>query len=98
MIIYNFFHNYASIISRDIVKKKREEQIKMVWRVMPVHKKLQTRMEQMRKFRHQHEQLRTVILRVLRPGPVSLNGQEDKIDDAPNMSAVEVIIIIGCLS
>lgn len=65
---------------------------------MPAHKKLQTRMEQMRKFRHQHEQLRTVILRVLRPVPASLiNGQEvagqDKVvDDAPNISAVEVSI------
>nr|XP_024214265.1 dynein heavy chain, cytoplasmic isoform X3 [Halyomorpha halys] len=82
---------------RDIVKKKRDEQLKMVWRVMPAHKKLQTRMEQMRKFRHQHEQLRTVILRVLRPVPASLiNGQEitgqDKVvDDAPNISAVEEV-------
>lgn len=52
---------------RDIVKKKRDEHIKMVWRVAPAHKKLQQRMEDMRKFRRQHEQLRTVILRVLRP-------------------------------
>uniref|UniRef100_A0A1B0B0C4 Dynein heavy chain, cytoplasmic n=1 Tax=Glossina palpalis gambiensis TaxID=67801 RepID=A0A1B0B0C4_9MUSC len=52
---------------RDIVKKKRDEHMKMVWRVSPAHKKLQTRMEHMRKFRRQHEQLRTVILRVLRP-------------------------------
>lgn len=53
---------------RDIVKKKRDEHLKMVWRVLPAHKKLQTRMEHMRRFRRQHEQLRTVILRVLRPG------------------------------
>lgn len=52
---------------RDLVKKKRDEHIKSVWRVVPAHKKLQTRMEEMRKFRRQHEQLRTVILRVLRP-------------------------------
>lgn len=52
---------------RDIVKKKRDEHLKMVWRVSPAHKKLQQRMEHMRKFRRQHEQLRTVILRVLRP-------------------------------
>lgn len=52
---------------RDIVKKKRDEHLKMVWRVSPAHKRLQARMEQMRKFRRQHEQLRTVILRVLRP-------------------------------
>ncbi|KAJ9599379.1 hypothetical protein L9F63_010141, partial [Diploptera punctata] len=52
---------------RDIVKKKRDEHLKMVWRVSPAHKRLQTRMEHMRRFRRQHEQLRTVILRVLRP-------------------------------
>lgn len=34
---------------RDIVKKKRDEHLKMVWRVNPTHKKLQSRMEQMRK-------------------------------------------------
>ncbi|XP_049810824.1 dynein heavy chain, cytoplasmic isoform X3 [Schistocerca nitens] len=52
---------------RDIVKKKRDEHLKMVWRVSPAHKRLQTRMEHMRTFRRQHEQLRTVIVRVLRP-------------------------------
>lgn len=52
---------------RDVVKKKRDEHMKMVWRVSPAHKKLQTRMEHMRCFRRQHEQLRTVIVRVLRP-------------------------------
>jgi dynein heavy chain 1 len=52
---------------RDIVKKKREEHLKMVWRVNPAHKRLQARLDQMRKFRRQHEQLRSVIMRVLRP-------------------------------
>ncbi|KAK5647577.1 hypothetical protein RI129_002469 [Pyrocoelia pectoralis] len=52
---------------RDIIKKKRDEHMKMVWRVTAQHKKLQGRMEHMRKFRRQHEQLRTVIVRVLRP-------------------------------
>lgn len=52
---------------RDIVKKKRDENLKMIWRISPAHKRLQQRMEHMRKFRRQHEQLRTVILRVLRP-------------------------------
>lgn len=58
---------------RDIVKKKRDEHVKMVWRVSPAHKKLQQRMEDMRKFRRQHEQLRTVILRVLRPSSKPAN-------------------------
>jgi len=52
---------------RDIVKRKRDEHLKMVWRVNFSHKRLQMRIEQMRKFRRQHEQLRTVIVRVLRP-------------------------------
>ncbi|KAK3912297.1 Dynein heavy chain, cytoplasmic [Frankliniella fusca] len=52
---------------RDLMKKKRDEHLKMVWRVHASHKKLQVRMENMRQFRHQHEQLRTVIMRVLRP-------------------------------
>lgn len=34
---------------RDIVKKKKEESLKMVWRVSPAHKKLQARLEEMRK-------------------------------------------------
>jgi len=41
--------------------------MKMVWRVTPAHKRVQQRMDNMRQFRHQHEQLRTVIVRVLRP-------------------------------
>ena len=52
---------------RDIVKKKRDEHLKIIWRINPAHKKLQQRMEHMRKFRRHHEQLRTVIVRVLRP-------------------------------
>ena len=43
---------------RDIAKKKREEPLKVSWRVNPAHKLLQTRIDQMRKFRRQHEQLR----------------------------------------
>ncbi|XP_066262861.1 dynein heavy chain, cytoplasmic isoform X1 [Euwallacea similis] len=65
---------------RDIMKKKRDEQMKMVWRISAQHKKLQSRMDQMRKFRRQHEQLRTVIVRVLRPSiretAVPIEGEE----------------------
>ena len=56
---------------RDIVKRKRDEHLKMVWRVNFAHKRLQSRIEHMRKFRRQHEQLRTVIVRVLRPSSSS---------------------------
>lgn len=67
---------------RDIVKKKRDEHLKMIWRINFAHKKLQIRMEQMRKFRRQHEQLRAVILRVLRPSTSSavLNKTKDGTD------------------
>lgn len=53
-------------LMRDMAKKKRED-MKSFWRVTPAHKKLQSRMEQMRKFRRQHEQLCSVIGRVLPP-------------------------------
>ena len=35
---------------RDIVKKKREEHLKMVWRMNPAHKRLHARLDQMRKW------------------------------------------------
>ncbi|VEL20256.1 unnamed protein product [Protopolystoma xenopodis] len=54
-------------LMRELLKKKRDEQIRMVWRSNPAHRRLQLRLDQMRKFRHQHEQLRQVIVRVLRP-------------------------------
>lgn len=61
------------VLLRDIVKRKREENLKMVWRLSPAHRKLQSRLDHMRRFRRQHEQLRAVIVRVLRP---QVNGQE----------------------
>ncbi|RWS31185.1 Dynein heavy chain: cytoplasmic-like protein [Leptotrombidium deliense] len=61
-------------IMRDIVKKKREEHLKMVWRINLAHKRLHARMDQMRKFRRQHEQLRSVIVRVLRPVSAAKKG------------------------
>ncbi len=35
---------------RDMFKKKREDHLKMVWRVNPAHKRLQMRLDQMRKY------------------------------------------------
>ena len=35
---------------RDIVKKKKEDNLKLTWRVTPVHKMLQKRLEQIRKW------------------------------------------------
>lgn len=73
----------------------------MVWRVSPAHKRLQVRMEHMRRFRHQHEQLRTVIVRVLRPSLmlVQVGGEAVSEDvkstdllslEAADASAIEV--------
>ncbi|XP_071963522.1 cytoplasmic dynein 1 heavy chain 1-like [Antedon mediterranea] len=92
---------------RDIVKKKREESLKMVWRVNPNHKRLQSRLDTMRKFRRQHEQLRTVIVRVLRPavvpqttpgspgGPRSEESQQTNMNellmDAADANAIEEV-------
>ncbi|XP_044746185.1 dynein heavy chain, cytoplasmic isoform X2 [Coccinella septempunctata] len=84
---------------RDIVKKKRDEQLKMVWRISAQHKKLQTRMEHMRKFRRQHEQLRTVIVRVLRPNIHKMSGETEDVDsnkaafslDAADANAIEEV-------
>lgn len=82
---------------RDIVKKKRDEHLKMVWRINPAHKKLQNRMEHMRKFRRQHEQLRTVIVRVLRPARQPAQISEIPTDakqpslEAADASAIEEV-------
>ncbi|CAH8838540.1 unnamed protein product [Trichobilharzia szidati] len=67
-------------LMREIIKKKRDEQLRMIWRSNPAHRRLQLRLDQMRKFRHQHEQLRLVIVRVLRPAH---SAQPDKTKDAP---------------
>lgn len=37
------------VLLRDLMKRKRDEHLKMVWRISPAHKKLQARLEQMRK-------------------------------------------------
>lgn len=82
---------------RDIVKKKRDEHLKMVWRINPAHKKLQNRMEHMRKFRRQHEQLRTVIVRVLRPSRQAIQNIESSGDnkqqslEAADANAIEEV-------
>lgn len=76
---------------RDIAKKKREEPLKISWRVNPAHKLLQTRIDQMRKFRRQHEQLRTVISRVLRATEEE-SGAIGEIDQA-----YEVVKEVDCL-
>lgn len=62
---------------------------------MPIHKRLQVRIEHMRKFRHQHEQLRTVIVRVLRPSLTASGESSEQVHDplsfdSSETSAIEV--------
>ncbi|XP_052274955.1 cytoplasmic dynein 1 heavy chain 1-like isoform X3 [Dreissena polymorpha] len=87
---------------RDLVKKKREEHLRMVWRVNPAHKRLQGRLDNMRKFRRQHEQLRQVIVRVLRPVSSSkaavmspseeiVPKLEPVVDEAADANAIEEV-------
>ena len=83
-------------LMRDIVKRKRDEHLKMVWRVNFAHKRLQSRIDQMRKFRRQHEQLRTVIVRVLRPNrqhqiapSAHLQTPEQELEIRPEIVALE---------
>ncbi|KAF4101796.1 hypothetical protein G5714_016596 [Onychostoma macrolepis] len=80
------------VLLRDIVKRKREENLKMVWRLSPAHRKLQARLDHMRRFRRQHEQLRAVIVRVLRPQvsavPQHAQGKTAEPDD---MKVAEVL-------
>ncbi|KAK7945197.1 hypothetical protein WMY93_000925 [Mugilogobius chulae] len=54
------------VLLRDLVKRKREENLKMVWRLSPATGS-SSPSGPMRRFRRQHEQLRAVIVRVLRP-------------------------------
>uniref|UniRef100_A0A183B0V6 DHC_N1 domain-containing protein n=1 Tax=Echinostoma caproni TaxID=27848 RepID=A0A183B0V6_9TREM len=75
-------------LMRDIIKKKREEQMRMVWRSNPAHRHLQIRLDQMRKFRHQHEQLRQVIVRVLRPLPARVTQGDKESSEHPGDQAV----------
>ncbi|KAF8367390.1 dhc-1 [Pristionchus pacificus] len=51
---------------RELNKKKRDEHLKMTRKMNPIHKKLEQRLNALRMFRRSHEQLRTVIGRVLR--------------------------------
>ncbi|XP_016335882.1 cytoplasmic dynein 1 heavy chain 1 [Sinocyclocheilus anshuiensis] len=80
------------VLLRDIVKRKREENLKMVWRLSPAHRKLQARLDHMRRFRRQHEQLRAVIVRVLRPqvSAVSQHAQ-GKTAEPDDMKVAEVL-------
>jgi dynein heavy chain 1 len=53
-------------ILRGMLSRNREDQVRGFRRVVPEHKPLQERLELLGTFRKQHEQLRSVIVRVLR--------------------------------
>lgn len=65
-------------ILRELAKRKRGDELKIIWRINPSHKKLQNRLVAMQSFRRQHEQLRSVISRVLRPVSSSQNENGDE--------------------
>lgn len=67
---------------RDVRRAARANDVRMAWRVSLSHKKLQQRLDHMKRFRKQHEQLRSVIDRVLlQPAPVALQNQAAITDD-----------------
>ena len=78
-----------AVILRDIIKKKRDETVRMHWRFNPVHKQLQARLDQMRKFRRQHDQLIQVIAKVLKPAAVKpiVGGGDDAADQTAVVTA-----------
>uniref|UniRef100_A0A0N5AC29 DHC_N1 domain-containing protein n=1 Tax=Syphacia muris TaxID=451379 RepID=A0A0N5AC29_9BILA len=83
-------YDKLSQLLRELSKKKREEHLKLAWRINPQHKKLEARLEHMRKFRRQHEQLRMVISRVLRPAGTVSDDQkvgENTERSVPSMHA-----------
>ncbi|XP_065319190.1 dynein heavy chain, cytoplasmic-like isoform X2 [Gordionus sp. m RMFG-2023] len=53
------------------MNKKKGDPLKLIMRVNLIHKKLSNRMAILEKFRKQHEQLRTVISRVLKQQPTA---------------------------
>jgi dynein heavy chain 1 len=78
------YERLANLV-RDVRRAVRANDVRMAWRVSLSHKKLQQRLDQMKRFRKQHEQLRSVIDRVLlQPVPTALqtsstiNDEQDK--------------------
>ena len=79
-------HDKVSTILRDMMKKRREPELLKLSqsRTQYKHTALETRLKELQKFRTQHEQLRTVISRVIRrPGTgdkaigLEVNGETD---------------------
>lgn len=62
------------VILREIMKKKRDDSMRMHFKFNPVHKQLQSRLDHMRRFRRQHDQLIQVIAKVLKPATTGKLG------------------------
>ena len=73
-------------VLREYAKRKRDD-YKFTWRINPSHKRLQNRLQVMQTFRRQHDQLRMVITRVLRPSVVN----QDTTDEANNQRGSSVV-------
>lgn len=76
-------------ILRDLLKRKRDDTVKTFRRVLPEHRNLQERLEALGNFRKQHEQLRTVIVRVLKPA--SRAGEAEGLMAADDVNAIEEV-------
>jgi dynein heavy chain 1 len=81
---------------RDLSKRKRDE-FKLSWRINAAHKRLQNRLMAMSNFRKQHEQLRSVIIRVLKSSTQDTNDESllrnsvDLVLDVADASAIEEV-------
>lgn len=75
------------MLLRDLIRRRRDD-MKTFRRVTPEHKELQERLQALAKFRKQHEQLRTVISRVLRP---SAQDEAAGIVDADDQNAIDEV-------
>lgn len=76
-------------ILRDMIKRRRDD-MKTFRRVNPEHSVLKERLDQLGKFRKQHEQLRSVIGRVLRPSGTDETSSMLDVDDANAIEEVNL--------
>lgn len=81
-------------ILRELAKRKRDE-FKMVWRINPSHKRLQNRLVVMQNFRRQHDQLRMVISRVLRPTVSQENAEDNGPNQQNQRTSMEVVLDVA---
>src|SRR5438105_1289082 len=63
------------------------QQLQLSWKIIPEHKKLRARLEQLRQFRRQHEQFRSVIERLL--SKQQKQEQQQIID--PSISTIQIV-------